>query len=389
MATPINRRQIVKGSVALAGLGLLSHTEWALPALAQDEVDVPFTDIPENFGQRGPESTIRVLDIRNIDGPYTSRDDFYTIQHFDQPTLDPAAYRLKINGLVDRPGELTVDELRALGSTEVDAGYECSGNSRRLLQGLASNGRWTGVPLRTVMDYVGVTSEAREFVFLGADKGEETVDFRGTPHTAEQPFARSLPRADGLGSGPLLAYALNGQPLTKEQGAPVRLVVPGWYGVTNVKWLTHIRAQSNRFLGKWQARWYRTLWAEEIDGETVWHETEISRMRVKSVIARVTRVGNTHTVLGFVLHDGTPLQSVEVRVDDGPWQSASMDAATTGQHSWKLFRFAWTGATTGEHTLVSRATDVNGNVQPTSDELAFKQTGLEDNSQFPRTLIVA
>ena len=202
---------------------------------------MPFTDIPENFGQRGPESTIRILDIRTIDGPYTPKDDFYTIQHFDQPAIDASTYRLRVTGLVDRPTQLTLDELRALGSTEIDAGYECSGNSRRLIQGLASNGRWTGVPLTSVLDLAGVTSEAREFVFFGADKGEETVDFRGQPHTVEQPFARSLPRADGLTSGPLLAYALNGEPLTREQGAPVRLVVPGWYGVANVKWLAHIQ----------------------------------------------------------------------------------------------------------------------------------------------------
>ena len=182
---------------------------------------------------------------------------------------------------------------------------------------------------------------------------------------------------------------MNGEPLTRGQGAPLRLVVPGWYGVCNVKWLSHVRLQANRFLGKWQARWYRTLWAEEIDGETVWHETEISRQRVKSVIARVARVGGRHEVLGFVLNDGTPLGSVEVRVDGGPWQPATMDPSTTAQYSWKLFRYRWNGATPGEHTLVSRATDINGHVQPTSEELAIKQTGLEDNSQFPRTVMVS
>jgi len=382
------RREMLQRTLALAGVSVLA-SEWALPALAQDEVVVPFTDIPEDFGQPAPGSSIRVFDIRNIDGPYTSRDDFYTIQHFDQPILDSATFRLGITGLVDRPAELSLDQLRGMGSIEVDAGYECSGNSRRLIQGLASNGRWTGVPLGAVLDLVGVTPAAREVVFVGADKGEETVDFRGRPYEVEQPFARSLPLDGGLTSGPLLAYALNGEPLTREQGAPLRLVVPGWYGVSNVKWLTHIRVQAERFLGKWQARWYRTLWAEEIDGEMVWHETEVSRQRVKSVIARVTQAGGRHEALGFVLHDGTPLRSVEVRVDDGPWQVATLDVATPGRYSWKLFRFAWSGATAGEHTLVSRATDVNGKVQPTSEELSIKQTGLEDNSQFPRKVMIA
>lgn len=110
---------------------------------------------------------------------------------------------------------------------------------------------------------------------------------------------------------------------------------------------------------------------------------------MKSVIARVTHTGARHTVLGFVLHDGTPLRSVEVRVDDEPWQPATMDGSTRGQYSWKLFHYTWNGPSSGEHTLVSRATDINGNVQPTSEELAIKQTGLEDNSQFPRTVMVS
>ncbi len=389
MTNGTTRREMMQRSLALAGVGVFGVPEWALPALAQDEVRLPFTDIPEDFGQPAPGSSIRVFDIRNIDGPYTPRDEFYTIQHFDQPVLDSAAFRLGVTGSVERPAELTLDQLRGMGSIEVDAGYECSGNSRRLIQGLASNGRWTGVPLGAVLDLVGVASDAREVVFVGADKGEETVDFRGRPYEVEQPFARSLPLDGGLRSGPLLAYALNGEPLTREQGAPLRLVVPGWYGVSNVKWLTHIRVQAERFLGKWQARWYRTLWAEEINGEMTWHETEVSRQRVKSVIARVTERGGQHEVLGFVLHDGTPLRSVEVRVDNGPWQMATLDPTTSGRYSWKLFRYTWTGAAAGEHTLVSRATDVNGNVQPTEEELSIKQTGLEDNSQFPRTVTVA
>ena len=386
MTTRTTRREVVKGGLAAIGMGVLGVPEWAL---AQDEELIPFTDVPEGFGGQQPGSLTRIYDIRNIDGPYTPKDDFYAVQHFDQPEVDPTMFRLTVSGLVDRPGQFTLDELRGMGGAEVDAGYECSGNSRRVIQGLASNGRWTGVPLRTLLDRVGVQAEAKEFVFFGTDKGPESVDFRGRAYEVEQPFARSLSRADGLTSEPLLAYALNGDPLTREQGAPLRLVVPGWYGVCNVKWLTHVRAQAERFLGKWQARWYRTLWAEEIGGETVWHETEIARLRVKSVIARVTRAGDRHTVLGFVLHDGTPLRSVEVRVDDGPWQPATMEESTEGQYSWKLFRYAWNGATAGEHTIVSRATDVNGHVQPTSEELATKQTGLEDNSQFPRTVMVA
>jgi len=110
---------------------------------------------------------------------------------------------------------------------------------------------------------------------------------------------------------------------------------------------------------------------------------------LKAFIARVTRDGSHHKVLGVVLNDGTPLKSVEVRVDDGPWQPATMDPATSGKYSWKLFTDAWSGATPGEHTLVSRVTDVTGKVQPTSEELDSKKTFLEDNSQFPRKVMIA
>ena len=384
-----SRRELIRGGLAVAGLGALGIPEWILPALAQNEVLVPFTDVPDDFGSGALGPTRRVLDIRTITAPLTGRDDFFTIQHFDQPDVALASFRLKISGLVDSPAELTLNELRDVGNHDVVAGYECSGNSPRMIQGLASNGRWTGVPLRTVLDHVDVRADAREFVFSGADHGTETVDFRGQSYEVDQPFARSMPRADALAPEPLLAYALNGEPLTRGQGFPLRLVVPGWYGVCNVKWLTHIRAQSERFLGKWQARWYRTLWAEEIDGDVTWHETEISRLRVKSIIARVTRSGDRHTVHGFVLHDGTPLRSVEIRVDGGAWQAATLDPATFQQFSWKLFQYDWTGATPGEHTVVSRATDVNGLTQPTVEALQFKQTGLENHAQFPRTVMVS
>lgn len=389
MRNQTTRRDVLRSGLAVAGLSFYGIPEWILPVLAQDEIVVPFTDIPENFGSGALGPTRRVLDIRTIREALTSKDDFYTIQHFDKPDINPDTFRLKVNGLVERPAELSLAQIRDMGNEELVAGYECSGNSPRMMQGLASNGRWTGVPLQALLNHVGVQATAREFVFFGADHGEENVDFRGTSYTVDQPFGRSLPRTDALSPEPFLAYALNGEPLTREQGFPLRLVVPGWYGVCNVKWLTHVRAQEERFLGKWQARWYRTLWAEEIDGKISHHETEVGRMRVKSVIARVTQLNDRYTVHGFVLNDGTPLRSVEIRVNNGSWQSATLDSATTDKYSWKLFKYEWDGVTPGEHTLVSRAIDADGTVQPSAEALEFKQTGLENNAQFPRTVMVS
>jgi DMSO/TMAO reductase YedYZ molybdopterin-dependent catalytic subunit len=381
------RREILKGSLAASGLGVFGIPHWAVPALAQGETLVPFTDLPANINLT-PTADRRIIDIRKISGPFTPADQWFTTQHYGHPNIDPAAYRLKVTGLVERPKSFSIDELRKMRSTELAFGFECSGN-RRPLQGLSSNGRWTGVSLRTVLDQAGVKPQAREFVFFGADHGDEDVDFRGTVTKVDQQFGRSLTREKALSGEPLLAYALNGEPLTRHQGFPLRLLVPGWYGVANVKWLANIHVQEDPYLGKYQARWYRTLRGEMIDGELKWKETGVTHMQLKSFIARVTREGNRHIVLGVVLNDGTPLKSVEVKVDDGPWQAATMDPATSGKFSWKLFTYVWNGATPGEHTLVSRVTDANGQVQPTAEDLANKKTFLEDNSQHPRKVMIA
>ncbi len=387
MTRKSSRRDILKGSLTLAGLGILGIPEWALPALAQDEILVPFTDVPDTLNlRRTPDR--RIIDIRRINGPFTPADEFFTVQHYGHPVVDPATYRLRVSGSVNHATSLSSDELRGMPSRELIFGFECSGN-RGPVNGLASNGRWTGVPLRTVLELGGVRPEAREVVFFGADHGEEEVEFRGLTYKLDQQFGRSLLRDKALSPEPLLAYALNGEPLTSHQGFPLRLLVPGWYGVANVKWLSEIHVQEDQYLGKYQARWYRTVKGELIDGELKWKETAVTRMRLKSFIARVSHDGSRHKVFGVVLHDGTPLRSVEVRVDDGPWQPATMDPATRSTYSWKFFTYDWLGATPGEHVLVSRVTDVNGNVQPTSEELETKRTFLEHNAQHPRTVMIS
>ncbi len=382
-----SRRDLIKSTLALAGLGLIGVPDWVLPVLAQGETLVPFTDIPANVNFT-PAVDRRQLDLRTVDGPFTPPSQFFTTQHYGHPVVDPVAFRLKLSGLVDKPLALSLDDLRRIGNAELIAGFECSGN-RRPLQGLSSNGRWTGVPLKTVLERAGVKAQAREIVFFGADKGPEEVEFRTQKFNVEQQFGRSLSREHALSSEPFLAWALNGEPLTLHQGAPLRLVMPGWYGVANVKWLSQIHAQEDQYLGKFQARWYRSLKGEMIDGQLMWNEAAITRMQLKSYIARVTSDGKRNRVLGIVLHDGTPLRSVEVKVDDGPWQPATLDSATRSKYSWKLFSYDWTGATPGEHTLVSRVTDINGRVQPTIEQLENKKTFLEDNSQHPRKVMIA
>jgi DMSO/TMAO reductase YedYZ molybdopterin-dependent catalytic subunit len=392
MGNGMTRRESLRRGITAAG-ALALVPEWALPALAQGEVDVPFTDVPATFNFNPPDGARRFLDLRTIDGLITPTDQFFFIQHYNKPELEAATYRLKVTGLVGKPTELPLADLQSMRSVEVVNGYECSGNSARSVQGLSSNGRFTGVRLRDVLQRVGVNDKAREVVFFGADKGNEDVVFRQQTLKMQQQFARSITLENAMKPEPLLAWALNGQPLRRDHGFPIRVIMPGWYGVANVKWLSEIRLQENRFLGNYQARWYRTVRAvggsgELTDPETQFIETEVTKLNLKSVIARVRKTGGTHQVLGFVLNDGTPLRSVEVKIDNGPWQRATLDAANT-QYSWKLFTFRWEGTTPGEHTLVSRATDANGVVQPSAEELGRKKTFLEDNSQHPRKVMIA
>ncbi len=387
MTNQTTRREVLKGGLAMAGLGMLGFPEWGLPVLAQGETVVPFTDFPENFNPN-PAVDRRLFDTRTLTSPLTPANQFFTTQHYGHPDVDADTFRLQVSGLVDRPQSLSIADLRTMGSVDLVAGFECSGN-RRPLQGLIGNGRWTGVPLETVLKAAGVKPNAREFVFFGADRGPEKVEFRAQSFDVEQQYGRSLTRDKALSPEPFLAYALNGEPLTKHQGAPLRLVVPGWYGAPNVKWLTTIHAQEDQYLGKFQARWYRTLKGEMINGELKWVETAITHLQLKSFVARVTKAGSAHKVVGIVLNDGTPIRSVEVRVDDGPWQAAAMDPATSDTYSWKLFTWDWTGATPGEHTIISRVTDATGRVQPTLEDLEVKKTFLEDNSQHPRKVLIA
>ena len=388
MANQRSRREVLKGGLAAAGLGVLGVPEWVLPALAQGETVVQFTDIPDNVRWDTPPDR-RLLDVRTIDGPFTPTDKFATTQHYGHPDVDIATYKLKISGLVDKPLQLTLDEVKKFGSSDLVFGFECSGN-RGPIQGLCGNGKWTGVPLKKVLDAAGVKASAREFVFFGADKGEEEVEWRTQKYKIDVPFGRSLNREKAMSDWPFLAWALNGEPLTKHQGKPLRLLTPGWYGVANVKWLSQIHIQEDAYLGKYQARWYRTVRGEMIDGEMKYMETAVTHMNPKSFVARVTKNGSTCKVTGVILNDGTPIKTVEVKVDDGPWQPATLDPATAkDKYGWKLFTYTWNNATPGEHTLVSRVTQTDGKVQPTEQELETKKSFLEQNSQAPRKVRVA
>ncbi len=386
MSEQQTRRNILRTGLAAAGLGIMGVPDWVLPALAQGATVVPFLDFPETFNAN-PAPDRRMYDSRTLESFVTPKDQFFTTQHYGHPVVDAAAFKLYVGGLVNAPKSFTLDELKKMPKGDVMFGFECSGN-RAPVQGLASNGKWTGVPLAALMKAVGVKAEAREFVFLGADHGVEEVEWRTQKYSLDQQFGRSLPRDKALSAEPLVAYAYNDEPLTRHQGFPLRLIVPGYYGVGNVKWLSEIQVQVDAYMGKYQSRWYRTVRGQMINGEMKWMETAVTTMRLKSYVARITKEAAAHKVVGVILNDGTPIKSVEVKVDDGPWQPATMDKQNT-KYSWKLFHYDWKGATPGEHTIVSRATDINGEVQPTEKELENKKSFLEHNSQHVRRVMIA
>lgn len=380
------RRSVLKGGLALGGWAATAGMPfWSKLALAQDEELVPFTDVPEGFtAPPVAPGGIHFLDTRQVATFFTPIDDFYIVQHYNQPPIAEADYRLRITGMVDEPFELDLAELKGRRKVEIDAGFECGGNNPGLFHGLIGNARWGGVRLRDLLREARLQDGGIEVVFYGADRGTENIRDRDT----EQSFGRSMHFEDALRPEVIVAYEMNGAPLNLYHGAPVRLVVPGWYGVANVKWLDQIHVQDRRFMGRFMARDYVTLSRRDIGGVERWEERSVTKMQLKSSIIRVTRADGRHKITGFVLNDGTPLASVEVKIDDGPWERADIDP-NASRYSWKLFTVEWNDATPGEHTLVSRVTDINGQVQATADEIPEKPTRWENYAQFPRKVMIS
>ena len=379
-----SRREMLKGALGSGALaaGVASVPNWVMPVLAQGEVRIPFTDVPESFTPREkrPGATY-FQDTREITTFYSGNDQFYVVQHYGQPELDVDNYRLKITGMVDNPIELSLSDIMNRSALELDAGWECGGNRASLFNGLIGNARWRGISLNALLERAGIQDGAKEVVFFGGDIGTEEIRGR----EVDKAFARSLSIEDAMRPENMLAFEMNGEPLPVAHGRPLRLIVPGWYGVANVKWITQIHVQDTRYMGRFMGRDYVTLKREVTGGVERWVENSVTKINLKSFIVRVTRLGGQHRIQGFVLNDGTPLESIEVKIDDGPWQRAEMNPRSS-KYSWKLFSFNWDNATPGDHTIVSRVTDVNGNVQPTAEEFPEKVSNWENFAQAPRTL---
>jgi len=290
----------------------------------------------------------------------------YLLIHFDIPP-EPPSWKLRLTGFFDRPLEIGIEELKALPSKTQRVTMECAGNGRGQLsprypsvpwleEGV-STAEWTGVPLAALLARAGMKGEAKDIVFRGADRGFE----RGIEHE----FARSLVPELAQGGDALLAYAMNGAPLPPQHGAPLRLVMPRWYGMASVKWLYAIEALGHRFDGLQQASGYHFRSAA---GEK---RQPCTLMRVNSLMVppgipdfytrkRIAAAGVTE-ITGRAWSGAAPIDRVEFAVD-GAWRDAVVEQRRC-EHAWQRWQVTW-DAQPGEHEIACRASDGAGQRQP-------------------------
>jgi sulfane dehydrogenase subunit SoxC len=293
----------------------------------------------------------------------------YLLIHYDIPAADERTWRLELGGEVRAPRTLTMDELRRRPSVTAPVTLECAGNGRaRLdprpvsqpwLEEAVGTAEWTGTPLAPLLEEAGIGEGAVEVLFGGADRGVEGG--------LEQDYERSLPLAEALRDEVLLAWGVNGRPLPPQHGYPLRLVVPGWYGMTSVKWLRRITVLGQPFTGYQQAHGYRIRAAEDEPG------VPVTRIEPRSLLLppgipefqsrRRFLAPGRHLLSGRAWSGRAPVARVEVSTDGGAsWQPASLGQARS-PWAWVAWSYAW-DATAGDHELCSRATDEAGNTQP-------------------------
>jgi DMSO/TMAO reductase YedYZ molybdopterin-dependent catalytic subunit len=291
----------------------------------------------------------------------------YLLIHYDIPAIDPDTYRLEIGGAVERPISLSLDALRGRTRAAEPITFECAGNGRALLEPrplsqpwlteAVGTAEWAGTPLAPLLDEAGVSDDAVEVLFTGEDRGIEG----GVP----QAYERSLPVAEAAQG--LLAYEMNGEPLLPQHGFPLRLVVPGWYGMQNVKWLTRITVLEQPFGGYQNAVGYRMYGADGVAGEPVTRMLPRSLMVPPGVPEFMTRERHLGpgpvTLTGRAWSGYGAIDQVEVSTDAGASFAAAVLDPPLGPHAWRGWSFDW-DAPPGDHVLSSRATDSAGNAQP-------------------------
>jgi len=312
------------------------------------------------------------MPFSSLDGFITPTESFYVRCHFPIPEISVAEWRLRIEGEVEAPFELSYDDLRAMPARTITATLECAGNNRIFLEpkakgvqwglGAVGNASWTGVPLAQVLERAKPKAGAIEAILDGADEGE--VDKTPTP-AGKISFCRSLP-LEKARDDVLLAYEMNGEPLSASHGFPLRAIVPGWYAMASVKWLRRIIVTSKPFHGFYQSLDY-TYWDRRGPLPTL---SPLTEQQVKAEIARpengeTVSANSTYRIHGAAWAGEAAIAKVEITVDSGQsWSDATL-LGEPAKNSWRLWEHQWhTPATAGRHTIIARATDSRGNSQP-------------------------
>ena len=306
-----------------------------------------------------------------LDGFVTPNERFYVRCHFPIPKINERDWRLRIEGKVARPFEVTMDNLRQMPAHTITATLECAGNSRVFLVpkvkgvqwelGAVGNAEWTGVRLRDLLQRAEMANDACEIIFEGADNG--TIAEPPRP-AGKINFARSLPVEKAM-DDVLLAFAMNGQALSAAHGFPLRAVVPGWYGMASIKWLQRIIITDQPFYGYYQSIDY-AFWRRDDAGSVL---VPLTTMQVKAEIARpenneVIRANSKYLVKGAAWTAEAIIVKVEVSCDGGEsWGEATLDGKAT-ENAWRLWRLEWQTPAPGDYVLMARATDSRGRTQP-------------------------
>jgi sulfane dehydrogenase subunit SoxC len=322
------------------------------------------------FEELGLAARNHALPIEALRYPITPLGLHYVLTHYDMPVVDPAAWRLEVGGSVKRRLSLSLEELRALPAVRRVVTFECAGNGRALLEprpisqpwltGAVGTAEWTGVPLGSLLDEAGLRDDTVEVLFSGLDRGIEGG--------VEQVYERSLPISEALSAEALLVYEMGGVPLPAQHGFPLRLIVAGWYGMTQVKWLRAITGLAAPFDGYQQKVAYRLYASEHESGKPV------TRMLPRSLtippgipdfLTRARTVDSGPCLLeGRAWSGWGPVVRVEVSTDAGrKWSDARL-GPQTHEYAWRGWSYTWEAATPGSYVLSSRAMDAAGNRQP-------------------------
>jgi DMSO/TMAO reductase YedYZ molybdopterin-dependent catalytic subunit len=323
---------------------------------------------------------IRQKDPNNLEMPFdqlgefiTPSELFYIRSHFPVPELDPAAFRLSIRGAVRSELSLSYADLRAMPSRTCIATLECAGNGRVFLAppvpgaqwelGAVGNAEWTGVPISVLLESAGLADDVCDIVLEGAD--------RGVPKEEPKPpvpisYARSIPRARAMEPDVLIAYQMNGQDLTPDHGYPLRAIVPGYYGMSSVKWLTNIVAVTRPFQGYWQTSDY-AYW-DDSNGIPV--RRPLSEIKLKSQIARPRvyerlQPGRAYIIFGAAWAGDTDVAEICISLDGGASWVQGDFIDPIGRHAWRRWKYDWiTPTRPGRYTLMARATGKDQRPQP-------------------------